>query len=161
MTETPATNGNRESSTESQVPNRESRPVNPESRVPFPRSSKFCFACGVGNECGLHMKIVPTEDGCRAIFTPVRRHEGFANMTHGGIVATLLDEVIAWACTLQGYNAVTAELTVRYKRPVPIDKPVEVVGRIIREHGRLVLGESAIHDEAGELLASASAKMMR
>jgi uncharacterized protein (TIGR00369 family) len=125
------------------------------------RSSKFCFACGAANEGGLHMKLMPTDDGCRAIFTPVRRHEGFTDTVHGGIVATLLDEAIAWACTFHGYNAVTAELTVRYKKPLLIDQPVEVAGRIVREHGRLVFGESTIRNQSGELLATAAAKMIR
>jgi uncharacterized protein (TIGR00369 family) len=125
------------------------------------KSSDYCFACGMANESGLRMRIVPTEDGCRAIFTPQRRHEGFAGVIHGGIVASLLDEVIAWACRLQGYNAVTAEITVRYKQVVPVGQPIEVIGRITREHGRLVLGESLIRNEKGQVLAAATVKMIR
>jgi uncharacterized protein (TIGR00369 family) len=125
------------------------------------KSSDYCFACGSANETGLRMRIVPTDDGCRAVFTPLRRHEGFADTAHGGIVVALLDEVIAWSCRLRGYNAVTAEITVRYKKPMPINQPVEVTGRIAREHGRLVIGESRITNEQGEVLAVANVKMIR
>jgi uncharacterized protein (TIGR00369 family) len=125
------------------------------------KSSEFCFACGRANESGLRMAIAPTEDGCHAVFTPARRHEGFADTTHGGIVATLLDEIVVWACRMRGYDVVTAELTIRYKRPVPINQPVEVTGRIVREHGRLVLGESMLRTQQGEILATAQAKMIR
>jgi uncharacterized protein (TIGR00369 family) len=125
------------------------------------KSSDYCFACGQGNEHGMRLRIVPTEDGCRAVFTPPRRYEGFHGMVHGGIVATLLDEVIAWACRLRGYNALTAELSVRYKKPVPVNEPVEVVGKVIREHGKLVHAESFIRNEKGEVLAAASAKVIR
>lgn len=125
------------------------------------KASNFCFACGRANPTGLHMTIAPTEDGCRAVFTPLRRHEGFRDVTHGGIVATLLDEVIAWACRLRGYNAVTAELTVRYRKPVPIDQQVSIEGRIVQEHGCLVVGTSTVKNELGETLASAVIKMIR
>lgn len=123
--------------------------------------SDNCFACGAANEHGLHLRIEPTEDGCRTVFTPLRRHEGFPEVIHGGIVATVLDEAIAWACRLRGYDAVTAELSVRYRRPVRVNVPVQVEGRITREHGRLVFAESTLRSEEGEILATASAKMMR
>ena len=125
------------------------------------KSSDYCFACGPANEHGLRLKIAPTEDGCRALFTPLRRHEGFADHTHGGIVSAVLDEVIAWACRLNGYNAVTAELTVRFRKPVPLNRQCEVLGRICREHGRLVIGEAELRTEQGEILALAQAKMIR
>ena len=125
------------------------------------KSSHYCFACGPANESGLRMKVVPWEDGCRAVFTPLRRHEGYADHTHGGILATLLDEAIVWAARFKGFNAVTAELTVRYKKPVPLNEPVNVIGRVVREHGRLVHGESTISNDAGEVLVTASAKLIR
>ena len=125
------------------------------------KGSDNCFACGTNNEYGLRLQIVPTQDGCRTAFTPLRRHEGFHELIHGGIVATVLDEVIAWACRLRGYNAVTAELTVRYRRPVRVNIPVQVEGRITHEHGRLLFAESTLRTEDGEVLATASAKMMR
>jgi uncharacterized protein (TIGR00369 family) len=125
------------------------------------KSSDYCFACGQGNEHGMRLRIVPTEDGCHAVFTPPRRYEGFHGTVHGGIVATLLDEVIAWACRLRGYNGVTAELTVRYKKPVPVNEPVEIIGRVLSEHGKLVHAESLMRNEKGEVLAIASAKMIR
>jgi len=125
------------------------------------KGSDYCFACGIDNEQGLRLKITPTEDGCRTVFTPQRRFEGFHDVIHGGIVATVLDEVIAWACRLKGYNALTAELTVRYRRPLLVNVPVQAEARITREHGRLVFAESTIRDEAGEILATATAKMMR
>jgi uncharacterized protein (TIGR00369 family) len=125
------------------------------------KGSDNCFACGTANEHGLRLRIVPTEDGCRTVFTPLRRHEGFSELIHGGIVATVLDEVIAWSCRLRGYNAVTAELTVRYRKPVRVNVPVQVEGRITREHGRLMFAEGTLRSEDGEILATASAKMMR
>jgi uncharacterized protein (TIGR00369 family) len=125
------------------------------------KSSHYCFACGTANETGLRMKVVPWEGGCRAVFTPLRRHEGYSDHTHGGIIATLLDEAIVWAARFEGYDVITAELTVRYRKPVPIDQPVEVYGRVARTHGRLVFGESSITDAKGEVLARASAKLIR
>ncbi|MEO0107592.1 MAG: PaaI family thioesterase [candidate division WOR-3 bacterium] len=128
---------------------------------PGARGSDFCFACGMANESGLRMKIVPFEDGCRTVFTPLRRHQGYDDAVHGGILATLLDEVIVWAGRFQGFDIVTAELVVRYKKPVLIDTPVEVFGRITGGRGRLVLGQSRITDPGGALLATAHGKFIR
>jgi len=120
-----------------------------------------CFACGKLNPHGLQLDIRPTEEGVELEFTADERFAGWQAIAHGGIVATVLDELMAWACTARGIQGVTAEMTVRFRKPLAIGRKVRGQGRIRGGHGRLVLTESRLLTESGELVAEASGKMMR
>ncbi|MCX8014699.1 MAG: PaaI family thioesterase, partial [candidate division WOR-3 bacterium] len=104
------------------------------------KNSDNCFACGPNNPIGLKLKFTPIANGVKTEFVPTKAYEGFQDITHGGIVATLLDEAIAWACRTCGTNAVTGEITVRYKRPLITGRPVSIVGIIEKNKGKLLLG---------------------
>jgi uncharacterized protein (TIGR00369 family) len=127
----------------------------------------FCFVCGRNNPDGLQIKFEYPEPGtCRAEFTPPRKFQGWQGILHGGIVSTLLDEALAHAVGGPqrgggGSNAVTAELTVRFKRPVPIGQTVVLMGNVISDKGRVVECESSIKDSDGNELASAKGKLVR
>ncbi len=75
------------------------------------RDDHGCFGCGRLNLHGLRLRFVQEGDGVRAPFTPRLVDEGYGGVVHGGIVATLLDEAMAWACsalpsaTLRSKNA--------------------------------------------------------
>lgn len=126
----------------------------------------FCFACGERNPDGLRLAFEYPEPGrCRAVFTPERRFQGWAGILHGGIISTLLDEALAHAYggpdRGAGEAAVTGELCVRFKKPVPIGVPAVLEGRVISVNGRLVEGESRILDPAGTELAAATGKLFK
>ncbi len=128
---------------------------------------QFCFVCGKNNPDGLQIKFQYPEPGtCRAEFTPPRRFQGWQGILHGGIVSTLLDEALAHAVGGAergggGSGAVTAELTVRFKRPVPIGQVVLLEGNVTSDRGRVVECESCIRDSNGNELASAKGKLVR
>ena len=78
----------------------------------------------------------------------------------------MLDEALAHAVGGPqrgggGSNAVTAELTVRFKRPVPIGQTVVLDGRVVSDKGRVVECESRIIDDNGNELAMAKGKLVR
>ena len=124
------------------------------------KSSNYCFACGKDNPFGLRLKISGDANGVQTTFTVKQRYEGFQDITHGGIVATILDEMIAWACRKRNLDVLTAELIVRYKQKLPVGETVQATGRIVQEHGRLIVGESLIRDSKGQIIATANAKML-
>jgi len=93
-------------------------------------------------------------------FTPTSRYEGYSGYTHGGIISTLLDEVMAWAAKSLGIKTMTAELAVRFKEPVPIDKPIKIEGKITDIRKKLLYGESRIYDEKNKVLATATGKLV-
>ncbi|MBU1355899.1 MAG: PaaI family thioesterase [Candidatus Edwardsbacteria bacterium] len=127
----------------------------------------FCFACGKKNPDGLQIKFTYPEAGqCRAEFVPPVKFQGWQGILHGGIVSTLLDEALAHAVGGAergggGSGAVTAELSVRFKKPVKIGEPVILAGRVVSDKGRMVEAESEITDQQGNILASATGKLVR
>ena len=126
----------------------------------------FCFACGPRNPDGLRIRFEYPEKGrCRAVFTPPKKFQGWQGILHGGIISTLLDEAFAHAAGgaergIEGYGAVTAEITVRFKKPVPIGKPICLEGRVLAVKGRVIKCASALRDAGGRELASATGKLI-
>ncbi len=130
------------------------------------KDDHFCFACGSLNSDGLRLKFEYPEPGlCRAEWVPVRKFQGWQGILHGGIIATLLDESFAHAlggaARGAGEVAVTAEMTVRFKKPVPIGQRIFLEGRVLSISGRVINCEGTIRDEAGQELASGLGKLIR
>jgi uncharacterized protein (TIGR00369 family) len=120
-----------------------------------------CFACGKKNPHGLQLDVRKTPDGVEFEYEPPEKFEGWQGIVHGGIVATMLDELCAWACTARGFDAVTGELSVRYRRPMRVGGRVRGLGRMLTERGRFLLAESRLLDENGNTIAEARGKMMK
>lgn len=125
------------------------------------KDSGRCFACGKDNPQGLRLNVKKTAGGVEVDCVLAEQFAGWQGIAHGGIVATILDELLAWACTNFGRNCVTAEMTVRYRKPVRTDSPLKGFGRVTGEKGRLLFAEAKLLDESGALLAEATGKMMR
>ncbi len=80
-------------------------------------------------------------------------YQGATGFIHGGIIATVLDEVMSKASRFSNVRAVTAELTVEYLRPVRVDEELQVEGFATRRNGRELYHEGEIRNAAGILLA--------
>jgi uncharacterized protein (TIGR00369 family) len=125
------------------------------SDVPFDDGN--CFACGPTNPIGMHVHFDRNADadGVRALVTLAPEYQGWRGIAHGGIVMALLDEAMAHAAGFAGHRGVTATVKVRFRKPVPLEAPVEVLGKVTWQR-RNVLGVNAsIVDGAGMLLAQA------
>lgn len=111
-----------------------------------------CFACGRENPIGLHLdRFSLTEDTVEAWFTPRPDYRGFVGSLHGGIAATALDEILAWAGILtRGVMSVTARLDLRYRTPLTTGRPYCLRGRVDDASGRRlrVSGELVSDDQA-------------
>ena len=116
-----------------------------------------CFGCSLDNERGLGL-VFQRGDGVVEAETALG-HEfaGYDGLVHGGIVSTLLDEAMGWAILeLAGRFAVTRSLTVDFRRPVFVDKPLRIRARIAGEHDDGALRvEADVVDSRDRLLASA------
>ncbi len=125
------------------------------------KDDHWCFACGPANPHGLHLSGFHDEGSDHVVsFVPQRQHQGWQDITHGGIVATLLDEMMTRLLYARGEEAVTAELTVRYHQPLATGEEVQVRARETQRRGRLVRLESEIRTGSGILVASGQAKML-
>ena len=125
--------------------------------MPSIEDDRNCFVCGPDNPAGLHLNFQESED---EIYTRLRfaaHFQGWKGVTHGGLVSTLLDEIMAKAVQARGMYGVTAEMCVRFRRPVPTEIEVEVSGRVMEVRKRLVFTEGEIKDLDGSILASAKA----
>lgn len=128
-------------------------------------NSRMCFVCGVNNTSGLQASFYETADGCLVgLFTPQAEHQSYPGRLHGGIASTILDETIGRAIMIGGGSevwGVTLELTVKYKKPVPLGVALKVVGRITGENSRIFTGSGEIVLPDGEVAVTAAGKYMK
>lgn len=123
-----------------------------------------CFGCGIQNPVGLHLQFyrLPGNVGAWAPWTPTRTFEGYNGMIHGGIICTLLDEIMAWSLYAREIWAVTAKMNTAFRKPVLVDEPVRLVGEVVRDRGRVLQIHGEIRREADDVvLAEGDATFMR
>ncbi|MCK5786449.1 MAG: PaaI family thioesterase [Candidatus Sabulitectum sp.] len=120
-----------------------------------------CFACGSGNPIGLKLKFrLDRENGTAVTETVIADHfNGWKGAVHGGIITTLLDEIMVYACTSSGWFTVTGTIEVKFHKPVPTEELLTVKGRIEENRGRSIL-TSATLELKGQVLASAKAVLI-
>ncbi|HXG41656.1 MAG TPA: PaaI family thioesterase [Dehalococcoidia bacterium] len=121
----------------------------------------LCYGCGPANPHGLAIAFELQAGEAVGRFTPRAEHQGFPGYVHGGVVAAALDEAMGWAVYHAGAWAITGRLEVRFRRPVPVGRPLEVRGRVKGARGRRLLAEARLLDGQGELLAEAEALFLR
>ena len=122
-------------------------------------NSRLCFVCGLENPVGLHLNFYETGPGEVTVnFTPSEHYQGYPGVLHGGIVASILDEAAGRAHMgiFPPRFMFTAKLEVKYRKNIPIGKPLKIIGRAGRDRGRIAEARSGIYNQVGELLAEAS-----
>ncbi len=97
-----------------------------------------CFACGKDNPIGLKLTFEYNESQAISYHTISENFQGYDGITHGGIIATLLDEAMAKIILNKGLEAVTGEISLKYRKPVPTGKEVKIIGEIIQEKSRTI-----------------------
>lgn len=97
-----------------------------------------------------------------AKFRPCPEHIGFKGVVHGGITATVLDEIMVWACVVATKKfAYCAELNVRYLKPLAPDLEVTVTSELVADRrGRIFEAKATVLNAAGEPLVQATGKYM-
>jgi uncharacterized protein (TIGR00369 family) len=120
-----------------------------------PDPANPCFGCGGGNARGMNLVFDADESSQRIIgqFRLGPEYQGATGFIHGGIIATVLDEVMSKVSRFSNVRAVTAELTVEYLRPVRVDEDLRVEGYSTGRNGRELYHEGEIRNAAGTLLA--------
>ena len=128
-------------------------------------NAAHCFVCGVKNDAGLQMRFYETDETPARVFasyTVPARYQGYPGIVHGGIIAAMLDEVIS-RTIFRGDPprlVVTAQLTIRYRRPVPVETKLRLAGWVERDSGKVIKVAGTIHNLNGALLAEAEGLLM-
>ncbi len=122
----------------------------------------FCFVCGRDNPCGLKLTLTNVNGKVVTEFTPVKVYQGYTGITHGGIISTVLDEAMIYAAMKDGEFPVTAELTIRFKKPLMTDETAIIEAEVIESTARLVIARSKlIRKQDGKLIAEGYAKLLK
>ena len=120
-----------------------------------------CFACGKSNPIGLKLDFAMEGEEYVTYFVPEKAHQGWLGIAHGGIVSTVMDEVMARSLHVTGVKAVTGEMTVRFVHPAKVGARIRFAGQVDSENGRVIQCSARATDEDGNRIAEASAKMVK
>ena len=121
-------------------------------------NSKLCFICGIDNPYGLVAPFYEMEDETViSLFKYQNIHQSYPGRVHGGLISAMLDEIAGRAIWITEPNtwAVTTQLNVKYRKPVPYDTPLKAKGQITRNTRRIFEAHSEILDMDGNVLAEA------
>lgn len=123
-------------------------------------NSKSCIICGLDNAAGVKAPFYEMEDGSVVtLFSYSAQHQSYPGRVHGGMITCMLDELIGrviW-CYEPDKLAVTLDINVKFRKPVPYDVPLIGVGKIVRNTSRVYVGEAYIADLQGNVLAEGKA----
>ncbi len=110
-----------------------------------------CFGCGPDHPIGFHLAFDVEESEVVTRFTPTETYQGPPGIMHGGLVATLADEIAAWAVIgLLGKFGFTAQMTCKLVKPVRIGVPLVGRGTIVRDARRIVQARASIMQDDAE-----------
>jgi acyl-coenzyme A thioesterase PaaI-like protein len=117
-----------------------------------------CFACGTANPIGLNLQFYRLGNAICSDIMLGKNHEGWENMAHGGIISTLIDEVMSWAMVyFRRTFFVTRKMDMKYVRPVLIGTPLTVKGMLDGDSkGPKIKARGEIRDDEGRLLVKSA-----
>jgi uncharacterized protein (TIGR00369 family) len=120
-----------------------------------------CFVCGDKNPIGLNVPFYVKDDRVVAEYTAQRQFEGYKDILHGGILSSLLDEVMIRAVLAKGINCLTSEMRVRFKKMVKIGEKLHMEGWLVEDRGRILVAQGKIVNPNGEVVAEGEGKFFR
>lgn len=129
-----------------------------DSYLTFPNDGG-CFGCSPSNPSGLGLRFRRRGEEVEAQYTIPDHFHGAPGVAHGGIVATLLDEVSCAAVVfVEDQYVVTGELTVRFVKPVPVNEPLTISAQVIdRSHPKYLIVEAHV-EQGNQSLARSTGK---
>lgn len=118
-----------------------------------------CFGCAPKNSGGLKLTFFEDGDEIVSEWQPEHKYEGFHNVLHGGIQATLMDEIAGWVVVVKTETSgMTIELNSRFHKPVYIEtaKPITIRAKLTEKDGKKAHIHTQIYNFAGELCSESN-----
>ncbi len=124
--------------------------------------TRSCFVCGESNPAGLKLRFETDGRVVQTRFVPRGEHVGFKRTVHGGLIATVLDEIMVWACAVQAKRfAFCAELNVRFVRSLrPEEEAVATAELVANRRGKVFEPKAELRAQNGLLVAAATGKYL-
>jgi len=133
--------------------------INRPQAIDIEKGYSMCFGCGEDNPIGLKLSFQRDGKSVKAEFTPGKLHQGWANVVHGGILHSILDEAVSYAAIFEGLFCITAKMETRLRRPAVIGEPLIITATTTRNTSRLVEAEAKISAKDGTLIAESRATL--
>jgi uncharacterized protein (TIGR00369 family) len=126
---------------------------------PYDSEQNMCFGCSQKNPIGLKLEFSESDEFLHASWQPGEEYQGYINILHGGIIATLLDEIGAWCVLVKvGTAGVTSEMTTKYIAPVYLNKGnITLKAEIASETRKNAVINCFLYDGQSKLCAEAVA----
>ena len=120
-----------------------------------------CFVCGDKNPIGLNVPFYVKGDEVVAEYTAGRHFEGYRDILHGGILSSLLDEVMIRAVLALEIYCVTTEIKVKFRKMVKTGDKLSLMGRLVEDRGRILTAEGKITNQHDQVVAEGEATFVR
>ena len=120
-----------------------------------------CFVCGEKNSIGLKAKFFLEDGKAVTEFVASQNYEGYQDVFHGGIISTLLDEVMIKSLLALDVLAMTVEMTVKFHKIVKTGEKLFFEGKLDKQKSRLIYTKGTAKNEDGEIVASATGKYLK
>ena len=117
---------------------------------------EYCFVCGEKNERGMKIKFRYENNEAVAEYKVPEYFQGYENIIHGGIISTLLDEVMAKIILFNNITALTRKIEVEFLKPLTVNSHIVIRGKINEKRKKLIKTTSEISAN-GETIARAKA----
>ncbi|MDD5014314.1 MAG: PaaI family thioesterase [Atribacterota bacterium] len=122
---------------------------------------KDCFVCGKDNATGLNIVFFRDQDKIKAEFIPESKHQGFKGIVHGGILFSILDEIMGrTAVVSKGVMTMTVEINIKYRKKALVGEKIIFIAQMTKDLGRMIEAQGEARSEDGTLLTEAKGKFL-
>lgn len=122
---------------------------------------QYCFACGSLNPIGLHMEVSFSDNKAFSRLCLKKEFQGWSDIVHGGVMATVLDEIMAHAVIHYVGQAVTTSLQITYRAPLHVGEEIEAMGYVAEQTRRAAVAKAEIRiPHSKKLIAKGESKFL-
>ena len=120
-----------------------------------------CFVCGKNNPIGLNIAFFKDQDKIKAEFIPESKHQGFKGIVHGGILSSILDEIMGrTAIITRDVMTMTVEINIKYRKKALVGEKIIFAAQMTKDLGRMIEAQAEARSEDGTLLTEAKGKFI-
>lgn len=122
---------------------------------------KNCFVCGKDNPFGLNITFLKDKNEVRAELIPESKHQGFKGIVHGGILFSILDEIMGRTAVItKRVLTLTVEINIKYRKKAKVGEKIIFTAHMTQDLGRMIEAQGQVCKEDGTLLAEAKGRFI-